>query len=184
MTEEEARTYAEDQDKSFGVLAEENGILDEYKAGLIAEMTERIQQAVSDGKIDEEQAAEKIERIEEHITSAEAEDLKAKGRHGGKRTGNKGKNLETILEEEFDGDFDALKASMMDRFTDRLSKAVEEGKLEQEDADLKLEEMETFLDSATSITDLQNKNALRSGHRPNPDRSSELGRRGCKPTDK
>ena len=109
--------------------------------------------------------------------------MKPKGRHGGKRAGHKGKNLETVLEEEFDGDFDALKDSMMERFAERLSRAVEEGKLEQEDADSKLEEMETFLESATSITDLQEKNAFGPGHKSRLGRSSKPGRRGCNPSD-
>ncbi len=90
LTAEEIRDGLDDG-KSLADLAEEQGVsTDDLAAALVAEATERLDQAVADGKIEADRAAEAAERLEEMIDRAIEAEPFTLGRGIGRAEGHRG----------------------------------------------------------------------------------------------
>lgn len=90
LTGEEIREGLNDG-KSLADLAEEQGVsTDELAAAMVAEAVERLDEAVADGKIDDERAAEAAERLEEMVERAIEAEPFALGRGIGRAEGRRG----------------------------------------------------------------------------------------------
>ena len=64
ITEEEAYALKVEKDMTFGELAQEEGVYDEFKAAALAGKEEMLDQLVKDGKITQEKADEVLEAME------------------------------------------------------------------------------------------------------------------------
>lgn len=157
ITEEEAKDLAKESETSFGVLADEAGLLDEYKAGLIDDITAKINEKVAEGQLTAEEGEERIAEITEKITTADAESLGfGKGRGRGSK-GQKGQRMDlaTLLEEEYAGDFSALQAGILDKHDERIEEAVEAEKLTAEEAAEKTAALTEAVNGATNVEELE-----------------------------
>jgi uncharacterized protein (DUF433 family) len=149
--------------QTIAELAEAQGVpLQDVADALVAAEAERLQQAVEDGRLTQEEADERIARIEENIL--ERLESGERGGPGGPR-GSRGSHLEVVAEvlgmttdevrEAVAGGqtiaelaeaqgvplqdvADALVAAK----TERLQQAVEDGRLTQEEADERIARME------------------------------------------
>lgn len=87
LTAEEIRAGLA-EGKTLSELAEEQGVpVDDVADALVAEATERIDQAVTDGKIDEDRAAQAKEHLEDMVDRALEAEPFALGRHVGRAEG-------------------------------------------------------------------------------------------------
>ncbi|MCP4540915.1 MAG: hypothetical protein GY832_27585 [Chloroflexi bacterium] len=171
LTVEEVQTAL---GESIVELAEAQGMsLDDLVDALTAPMLERIQQAVDDGRITQEQADERIAQIEEHMLKAlESGSLfgsgpgQGRGGPGGGRRGGPqpevlaealGLTVEELHEALSDGQtvaelaeaqgvaMEDLVDALMAPMLERIQQAVDEGRITQEQADEQIIQMEEHI---------------------------------------
>ncbi len=154
-------------------LAEAQGLsLEELVDALIAPMLERIQQAVDDGHITQEQADEQITQMEEHMLEAlESGSLfgsgsgQGRGGPGGRRGGPQpevlaevlGLTVEELHEALSDGQsiaelaeaqgvaLEDLVDALMASMLERIQQKVDDGRISQEQADEQITQMEEHM---------------------------------------
>lgn len=149
--------------KSLSQMAEENGVdISELKATLTAQINERIDEAVAEGKIDADEAVEKKEAVAERVDKmVEATPGDRSERDGSKRQGKghgqrgqklegaaevlglttdevreglkEGKSLADMASEQGVSE-DDLVAALVEGLQERVDAAVEEGKIDAEKA--------------------------------------------------
>jgi hypothetical protein len=164
MTPDEVRE-AVSGGQTIAELAEAQGVpLQDVADALVAAETERLQQAVEDGRLTQEEADEKLAHMEENILErleSGERGLGGPGGHGGRR----GEHLDVVAEalgmtadevrEAVSGGqtiaelaeaqgvpLQDVADALMAAETERLQQAVEDGRLTQEEADEKLAHME------------------------------------------
>lgn len=95
ITVEEAYTQ-KGTDKTFGQLAAENGVSDEFKQKMLEDKKEKINQKVKDGIITQEKADEFIKQLEENVKNCDPSNPARLGQKLNMRFGNgngKGKGM-------------------------------------------------------------------------------------------
>ena len=146
-------------------IATEQGVsVDTVIDAIVESRTERINDAVADGRITQEQADERLAELEERVTTRVNEGRPDRGDRG-PRGGRGGQNVEALAEvlgmdaealaealrsgstladvaAEQGVSVDAVVDTIVDGMTDRLDTAVEEGRITQEQADERLAELE------------------------------------------
>ncbi|MCP4224754.1 MAG: hypothetical protein GY773_15565 [Actinomycetia bacterium] len=151
ITVDELKAGFEDG-KTLAEMAEANGVsVDDLTAHIVAQMQERLDEAVADGKIDQETADERLagaeERAEEFVNS---EPGSRPGRDGGHRhgPGPRGGDLDAVAE-DLGLSIDELKASLADGQT--LAEAAAAQGVEQADLVAALvEEAQAKIDEAVA----------------------------------
>lgn len=187
MTAEELRAAFE-EGKSLADIAAEQGVpVEDVKAALTAEASEHIDRAVADERIDADRAAELneglSERIDELVNRTPGE---GEGRHKGPG-GNKGDRAEALAEflglttEDLRAGFDDgqtlaqvaeaqgvseddLVAFLLGQVEERLDEAVENGRIDADDAEEKMAEAPERLEERINAEPGERRS--RSGRRP------------------
>lgn len=172
-------------------MAAEQGVsVDDVQAALVAAANERIDAAVESGRLDEDAAAEKRaeldEKIEELINKDPSEFQGRRGGHG-KGHGNRGFGSEVVQEtlglsseeiragiqegktlsdlaEEQGVSVDDLAAAMVDAAQERIDSAVEEGRIDADEAAEKIAELEERIDGVLN-GELPERDGNGRGHR-------------------
>ncbi|MGI9599315.1 MAG: hypothetical protein ACR2QK_24340 [Acidimicrobiales bacterium] len=163
LSREEIRAGFEDG-KTLAEMAEEQGIsADALSSALVASITEAVEQAVADGKIDADKAQERLAEVEANIDEfinkdpADFERGQRMGRHGHHRFGKLGAATEEVEEllglsgeeiraamaegasladiaEQQGVSVEELSALLVAGIEDRIDEAVESGKLDPDRA--------------------------------------------------
>lgn len=115
-----------EEGKTLWEAAEEEGVLEDLIEGIYEDAEEKLSAAVEEGKITQEEADEKLANLKERLENGDF----PRGGHGPKKE---------LTDEE--------KEDILDKAQERLSSAVEEGKMTQEEADERLEELEEKLEN-------------------------------------
>ena len=95
-TEEQIIQERQESGTTFGAIAEENGVLEEFKAEVLQIRKDRIEAKVADGTLTREEADEIIQAIEERMADCDGTGSSGNrrifgarsGRGGGSRNGN------------------------------------------------------------------------------------------------
>jgi hypothetical protein len=140
--------------KTIIELAEEKGI--DLQQMAIDKATEKLQQAVDNGRLTQEEADQKLAEIQEKIESGEGFERPDRGDRleGFAETlGMTVEELQTALDagqtpqEIAEAQGIDLQQLAVDRITEKLQQAVENGRLTQEEADQKLAEIQEKIES-------------------------------------
>lgn len=180
LTAEEIRdNFAEGQ--SIADMAEAQGVaIEDVEAALVAAATEQIEAAVADGKISEDRAATMLESVEDRVSemvTADRSELGGKGRHGHHRGGVRGlhggsEELSELLGLETDEirsaladgksladlaaeqgvDLDEVTALLLEGIEEKIDQAVENGRIDADEAEEKLAAAEEKVDEAVNAT--------------------------------
>lgn len=125
-TVEELKQMRE-EGKTIWEAAEEDGVLEEFKDNIYEDAKEKLDAAVEDGRLTQEEADEKLAYLEEKLESGEFD----RG-HGPKKE---------LTEEE--------KEDILEKAKEKLDNDVDEGKMTREEADERLADIEKRLEDGT-----------------------------------
>lgn len=186
LTQEELKA-AFQEGKTLAEIAAEQGVSEsDLVDALVAAATDRIDEAVADGKLTEDEAAEKIAGLEEKVTervNTEPGERRGGHRHGGRHLGGEvleelGLDRETVKAGLQDGKTmveiaaDAgvseadLVAALVEAANERIDQALEDGKITAEEA-------------AEKKAGVEEKITERVNAEPGEGRRGGLGRRGA-----
>ncbi len=123
--QKEART----EGKTLHDIAEEYGVTNEFNAQLLEDYSERMAQAVADGKITDEEAAERVTAFEERMASG---DFRLGMKRGGRFAQGERPERVQLLDDETR---ESIKVIMDENRTEAMDLVVAEGFMTQDELD-------------------------------------------------